>query len=78
MDVALEELTQLNQPLPRYTSYPTAPQWGRVEPQAYQDRLEHIDGAIALYIHIPFCKTMVSIAPVLWCSIDVLRMNRDM
>ncbi len=47
--------------LPRYTSYPTAPQFsGAVGPDAYCEWLASLwDGANAsLYLHVPFCRAM--------------------
>jgi oxygen-independent coproporphyrinogen-3 oxidase len=47
---------------PRYTSYPTAPQWSAdVDPLAYPSRLAALgrtDRALSLYFHIPFCQSM--------------------
>ncbi len=44
---------------PRYTSYPTAPQWtGAVNADAYREVLRNYTtpDAIALYVHVPFCR----------------------
>ena len=44
---------------PRYTSYPTAPQWtAAVDGAVYREVLaQHVDPApIALYVHVPFCR----------------------
>jgi len=54
-----------NQPVPRYTSYPTVPFWKEqieVEDwrQAFKNRFEeqnHTNG-ISLYIHLPFCESL--------------------
>ena len=44
---------------PRYTSYPTAPQWtAAVDSDVYREVLgAYTDpGALALYVHVPFCR----------------------
>jgi oxygen-independent coproporphyrinogen-3 oxidase len=55
-----ETLTRLDVPVPRYTSYPTVPEWSRtVDEAAYRDRLRAIgtrSEPISLYVHIPFCR----------------------
>ena len=43
-------------PVPRYTSYPTAAEFGEVPPGVYRDALERTSGDISLYVHIPFCE----------------------
>lgn len=43
-------------PVPRYTSYPTAAEFGPVDTQSYVEQLEGIDSDISLYVHIPFCE----------------------
>lgn len=54
-----------NQPVPRYTSYPTVPfwkdeididQWKQVFKNKF-DEQNHING-ISLYMHLPFCETL--------------------
>lgn len=47
--------------LPRYTSYPTAPNFsGDIGPDTYANWLSGIDPneEISLYVHIPFCRSM--------------------
>src|SRR5438045_6278545 len=54
-----------NQPLPRYTSYPTVPFWNeQLDVMRWQDNFKarfsdenHING-ISLYIHLPFCESL--------------------
>jgi len=58
-------IRKYNQPVPRYTSYPTVPFWQEhVAVQewkaAFQQRFEaqnHTNG-ISLYIHLPFCESL--------------------
>src|SRR5579863_4535222 len=47
---------------PRYTSYPTAPQWsGDVTAEVYASALTSFgqnDKTLSLYVHIPFCEQL--------------------
>ena len=48
-------------PVPRYTSYPTAPHFGpAVDAATYRRWLAGLDPAqpLSLYVHIPFCNTL--------------------
>lgn len=72
-DVTVEMLTRLDRPLPRYTSYPTAPSWGDMGPQDYGEALRRFDQEprpLSLYLHIPFCRSMC-----LYCGCSVV-LNR--
>lgn len=42
-------------PVPRYTSYPTAAEFGPLDPGVYAQALEGARGDVSLYVHIPFC-----------------------
>jgi oxygen-independent coproporphyrinogen-3 oxidase len=48
--------------LPRHTSYPIVPVWTpRYGPRDFQDDLRRVpgpDGALSLYVHIPFCQRL--------------------
>ncbi|MCF6199838.1 MAG: oxygen-independent coproporphyrinogen III oxidase [Hyphomicrobiaceae bacterium] len=46
--------------VPRYTSYPTAAQFGDLSTQTYRDWLGALkrDEPISLYVHVPFCHEM--------------------
>ena len=47
--------------VPRYTSYPTAPQFGAsVDPRLFSDWISAIPAgtAISLYLHVPFCRRL--------------------
>ena len=56
----LEFLERYNKVGPRYTSYPTAPEWSEsvreAEYRAELSRGEDRDAPLSLYIHIPFCE----------------------
>lgn len=71
-DIAVSKdlLIKLNQSIPRYTSYPTVPSWGDLLLSDYTDKLKECgirDEPCAIYIHIPFCKTMC-----LFCACSVV------
>jgi oxygen-independent coproporphyrinogen-3 oxidase len=56
-----ELISKHTQPGPRYTSYPTAPEWKPLAPEAYKKALQKFGNSqktLSLYIHIPFCNTM--------------------
>jgi len=66
-------LARWNIPVPRYTSYPTAPQFQPLEETVYRGKLHLFDTSskpLSIYIHIPFCKTMC-----LFCGCSVV-LNR--
>jgi oxygen-independent coproporphyrinogen-3 oxidase len=42
--------------VPRYTSYPTAADFGPLEPGTTERAIAAADGDISLYLHIPFCE----------------------
>jgi oxygen-independent coproporphyrinogen-3 oxidase len=66
-------LEKWNRPVPRYTSYPTAPQFHVLNPDAIAANFAAFgadDKPLSLYIHIPFCKTMC-----LFCGCSVV-LNR--
>lgn len=46
----------LETPVPRYTSYPTAADFGELEPTAIEGAIERSSGDVSLYLHIPFCE----------------------
>jgi oxygen-independent coproporphyrinogen-3 oxidase len=67
-------LEKFDRPVPRYTSYPTAPQFYPVEESLLIEKLGAFDKterALSIYLHIPFCKTMC-----LFCGCSVV-LNRD-
>lgn len=51
----------LNERIPRYTSYPTAPHFSTaIGPDAYRGWLASLPGTdrLSLYLHVPFCTTL--------------------
>jgi oxygen-independent coproporphyrinogen-3 oxidase len=64
-------LAKWNRPVPRYTSYPTAPQFKPIDECLYKQHLANSGlKAVSLYIHIPFCRSMC-----LFCGCSVV-LNR--
>jgi oxygen-independent coproporphyrinogen-3 oxidase len=60
--VPIDLLRKYDRPGPRYTSYPTAPVWtdaitGEHYRAALQKASDQKDIPLALYVHIPFCRT---------------------
>ncbi|MGS1015421.1 oxygen-independent coproporphyrinogen III oxidase [Allosphingosinicella humi] len=49
-----------DRPLPRYTSYPTAPHFGAVNADVYRGWLAALPAGAetSLYLHVPFCRSM--------------------
>lgn len=70
-------LDKYNKPGPRYTSYPTAPEWddnfGEADwLQAIEEtRANNSRAPISLYVHLPFCETLC-----LFCGCNVV-INRN-
>lgn len=70
LDPALIE--KYHQPIPRYTSYPTAVQFEPIDASLYEKKISELGWhePLSLYFHIPFCKTMC-----LYCACSVV-LNR--
>jgi oxygen-independent coproporphyrinogen-3 oxidase len=72
-----ELLLRLSRPGPRYTSYPTAPEWTTALGE--KELLEHLaradaegaDSPLSLYFHIPFCQAMCT-----YCGCNVVVARR--
>ena len=61
-EITKETLRKYDIPGPRYTSYPTAPEWSTdVTTSIYKARLQKFGQSgktLSLYIHIPFCESL--------------------
>ena len=57
-----ELIRKYDRPGPRYTSYPTAPEWSEAfGPEQYAAHLARADaekGPLSVYVHLPFCREM--------------------
>lgn len=58
-------IKKYNQPVPRYTSYPTVPFWqDTISRSQWTDQfqqqfaLENVRNGISIYIHLPFCESL--------------------
>src|SRR5262249_48293888 len=68
-------LRKLDVPVPRYTSYPTAPVWTEaIGPHAYAQALaragKNAAAPLSLYVHIPFCRERCSFCG---CNVAIAR-----
>lgn len=61
----------LKTPVPRYTSYPTAADFGTIPTTALPQAIEQVSGDISLYLHIPFCEQICY-----YCGCNTGRVNR--
>jgi oxygen-independent coproporphyrinogen-3 oxidase len=56
-----ELLARYDRPVPRYTSYPTAPHFhGGIGPDEYRSWLAELpaEARVSLYLHVPFCREL--------------------
>ena len=57
-----ELIQKYDRPGPRYTSYPTAPEWtDALGPARFAEHLARADaqkGPLSIYVHLPFCREM--------------------
>ena len=69
--ISPETLGKYNQPGPRYTSYPTAPEWddsfGSLQFRTAIEEANAQGAPISLYFHIPFCESLC-----LYCGCNVV------
>ncbi len=75
--VTAQLLARHDRPGPRYTSYPTAPQFHTgFGPRQYAEQLSGANGRseqpLALYLHVPFCRERC-----LYCGCHVVITRRD-
>ncbi len=61
----------LAKPVPRYTSYPTAADFGVLAPVTHRAALEKMEGDVSLYLHIPFCEQIC-----FYCGCNTGKSNR--
>ncbi|WP_284126152.1 radical SAM protein [Parerythrobacter aestuarii] len=61
----------LAKPVPRYTSYPTAAEFGELPAASYRSALESVEGEVSLYLHIPFCEKIC-----FYCGCNTGKANR--
>jgi oxygen-independent coproporphyrinogen III oxidase len=77
LSVTPEILDRYNIPGPRYTSYPTAPEWNdSFGPSNFEEALRRSNSArpvrpLSLYTHLPFCEKLC-----LFCGCNVV-INKD-
>jgi oxygen-independent coproporphyrinogen-3 oxidase len=64
MPLSPDLIKKYNQPVPRYTSYPTVPLWdGSIQVSVWEDlvrnafQLKGEKDGLTLYIHLPFCES---------------------
>src|SRR5579862_787371 len=75
--VPAEILEKYNRPGPRYTSYPTAPEWADgFGPEHLMRAYEEADSKsspahVSLYLHLPFCRSLC-----LFCGCNVVISKR--
>src|SRR5699024_2114085 len=70
------QILKHSRPVPRYTSYPTAPHFHRgIDGDTYAGWLAELpaEAPLSLYIHIPFCDTLCWFCG---CHMQVVRDSR--
>ncbi len=76
MHITKETILKYDKPGPRYTSYPTAPEWSvQTSSIMYEEKLRQFgknDKTLSLYLHLPFCKSMCT-----FCACSVIIRKTD-
>src|SRR5262245_1944128 len=67
MTELIELLKRYNEPAPRYTSYPTAPNWLGANRGLLISALRRSTAPLSIYVHIPFCERLC-----LYCGCNVV------
>src|SRR5215471_12201549 len=67
MTDVLALLKRYNEPAPRYTSYPPAPQWHAAHRGLLISALRRSKAPLSIYVHIPFCERLC-----LYCGCNVV------
>jgi oxygen-independent coproporphyrinogen-3 oxidase len=67
MTDVLALLKRYNEPAPRYTSYPPAPQWHAAHRGLLISALRRSMAPLSVYVHIPFCERLC-----LYCGCNVV------
>src|SRR5437773_5233709 len=73
LNVSTDLVEKYNVPGPRYTSYPTAPEWiDSFGPANFKETLAESNNArpprpLSLYMHLPFCESLC-----LFCGCNVV------
>ena len=77
MKIDKNTIIKFDRPGPRYTSYPTAPEWSsEIQSSVYREKLRQFgktDKTLSLYVHIPFCESLCYFCG---CTMNV-RKNED-
>lgn len=72
MLISKESLNKYDVPGPRYTSYPTAPEWlDNITQENYREKLREIgqsEKTLSLYFHVPFCESLCTFCA---CSVAI-------
>lgn len=76
MKIDKSTILKFDRPGPRYTSYPTAPEWSpQIQSDTYRTALRQFGQSgktLSLYIHIPFCETLCYFCA---CTMNVRKAN---
>src|SRR5215813_1772433 len=67
MTDVLALLKRYNEPAPRYTSYPPAPQWHAAHRGLLISALRRSMAPLSVYVHVPFCEHLC-----LYCGCNVV------